>query len=335
MRHLFSHRFLGGILAACALSACNTTPVSGVDSVAQSGRSWQGRSWQGRSWQGRSWQGTGYAGSTVQGVRVGGVDVASLHVEGSALAGTLGGAPIRGVELRGATVIQDDADGSLWESTITEVETDSADPSGETLLYTLTALNPDTGLVENLCAPDRFGVAKAVVLSGRWDSTGAHSAAGGAITLGCTSGVLAKCVRWGYRPWQTVGGRSLTDYHQACTRMARADYCGDGTSHTEDGTEIDMYDDLGIQQRTPMNLLSPMLFDAAWSPSGAYCIQKERWMRLLTLTSIPDSCRQKFQLALLTTSPVDARDLCLVVRPDVAPSSVRMDNQSGLNVSLY
>ena len=37
---------------------------------------------------------------------------------------------------------------------------------------------------------------------------------------------------------------SLASYHQACTRMARADYCGDGTSHTQDGTWIEYYDKL-------------------------------------------------------------------------------------------
>ena len=52
----------------------------------------------------------------------------------------------------------------------------------------------------------------------------------------CTSGVIGKCVRAGYKPWKTAAdGRPMWDYHQACTRLIRADYCGDGRTHTRDG----------------------------------------------------------------------------------------------------
>ncbi len=44
-------------------------------------------------------------------------------------------------------------------------------------------------------------------------------------------------------------GRSLQDYHQVCVRMVHADYCGDGTSHTHDGTLINFYDRLGVRQQ--------------------------------------------------------------------------------------
>ena len=30
--------------------------------------------------------------------------------------------------------------------------------------------------------------------------------------------------------------------HEACVRMVRADYCGDGRSHTVDGMAIDVWD---------------------------------------------------------------------------------------------
>ena len=247
-----------------------------------------------------------------------------------ALVGLVDGVEKRGADFVGATLVQREADGTLFDTTITQLERDAADESGETLLYSLTALNPGTGTVENFCQADSAGVARAIPVGGSWDETGAHTPSDRVITFGCTRGVIAKCVRWGYKPWKQQAGRSLSDYHQACTRMARADYCGDGVSHTEEGTEIDAYDDLGIQQRTPPSLLSPMLFEAAWSPQGAYCIQKERWLKLLALPSF--SCAPRFSLSLLTASPVDASDLCLAVRPDVPASSVRLDNQSGLNV---
>jgi len=45
-------------------------------------------------------------------------------------------------------------------------------------------------------------------------------------------------MRSGYKPWKVVNGQSLWAYHQACTRMMRADYCGDGRPHTREGTPI-------------------------------------------------------------------------------------------------
>ena len=103
--------------------------------------------------------------------------------------------------------------------------------------------------MENICPPDLFGHRKAIAVAGTWDATGARTGSTTAFTFGCTSGVIAKCVRWGYKPWKVINGKAMNDYHQACTRMARADYCGDGVSHTRNGTLIDMYDGLGIQSR--------------------------------------------------------------------------------------
>ena len=62
------------------------------------------------------------------------------------------------------------------------------------------------------------------------------------------------------------GITSLADYHQACTRMLRADYCGDGTPHTVDGTLINIYDGIGIQRDT-----DDWAFEAEWTTTGARC----------------------------------------------------------------
>ncbi|NOK15902.1 ADYC domain-containing protein [Corallococcus carmarthensis] len=52
-------------------------------------------------------------------------------------------------------------------------------------------------------------------------------------------GVIAKCVDWGYPPWATEYPESQAmAYHHLCTRMAMADYCGEGRSNTLDGTPI-------------------------------------------------------------------------------------------------
>jgi ADYC domain len=110
------------------------------------------------------------------------------------------------------------------------------------------------------------------------------------VTFACTNSALAKCVRWGYKPWKSVHGQSLKNFHQACTRMVRADYCGTGVAHTKDGTPIDVYDRLGIQKRVPQN---GMTFEAAWSPTGAVAVSRTRFRK--TMTQIQQDCPERLQ----------------------------------------
>jgi hypothetical protein len=114
-----------------------------------------------------------------------------------------------------------------------------------------------------------------VFVPGIWD---AHGARHDAITVGaetatatfsCASGVIAKCVTWGYAPWRV--GPAL---HQTCTRMARADYCGTGISYTRNGTRIDVFDTAGVQG--PVS--DPeLLFEAGWNEGGAACVSRTRY----------------------------------------------------------
>jgi hypothetical protein len=133
---------------------------------------------------------------------------------------------------------------------------------------------------------------------------------------------LAKCARWGYRPWQSYNGVPLAAYHQACTRMARADYCGDGESHTKDGTPVDIYDNLGLLVRGNDPLLH---FEASWTPRGAYCISKQRWLELTAI--LTDSCLQKFSLTLETTT-VESNDVCYARRTDLNAADSLVNNRS-------
>jgi ferredoxin len=57
---------------------------------------------------------------------------------------------------------------------------------------------------------------------------------------------------------------SLQDHHQACTRMARADYCGDGVPWTVPGTAIDIYDHLYPQIETKET--QNWQIEAEWDP---------------------------------------------------------------------
>lgn len=193
------------------------------------------------------------------------------------------GQDVEGTEL---TIVEG---GRSLKLKITQVELDPQDSEQETYLYTVLYHDPVSKQWQNYCLPDRNNVAKAIPLSGTWDKTGNHHE-NGRITFACTNGVLAKCVRIGYKPWKTVQGRSLRDFHQACTRMVRADYCGSGRTHTKEGTVIDIYDRVRIQTRTPA---SGMVFEAAWSPDGAVLINRPRWTE--SLAQLRQECPERLK----------------------------------------
>jgi len=183
----------------------------------------------------------------------------------------------------GAVLVAQDETGAAVTLRVEGVTSDPRDPDGDVFLYQLSVRTPDSPW-HTYCLPDKEGRTLALPLQGSWNSSRNHVDSD-AITFACTNGVLAKCVRWGYKPWKTVNGVSLADYHQACVHVAPADYCGDGQAHTRNGTLIDVWDKLGIQKRDPSQGL---LFEAAWSPRGAVYVQKPRYGE--TLESLVASC---------------------------------------------
>jgi hypothetical protein len=197
---------------------------------------------------------------------------------------------LKGKDLKGAQLTAFDEQGRKLTFQIKDVELDPKDAQKETYLYTVFYQDTADSQWKNLCEPDAENVAKAISLSGSWDDKGAHIDSKELFTFACTNGALAKCDRLGYKPWKKVEGKSLRNYHQACTRMVRADYCGNGNSHTRDGTQIDVYDVLGIQKPTPND---NMVFEAAWGPDGATCINRPRWFE--SLSDIRKECPEKLK----------------------------------------
>ncbi len=173
----------------------------------------------------------------------------------------------------GTELLARDESGAAITFRVDAVERDPADPDGDVYLYSLSYRDPADGSYKTYCLPDRDGKTFAIPLSGYWDPGREHVAQPDVITFACTNSPLAKCVRWGYKPWKTVSGVSLRDHHLACVRMTRADYCGDGRPHTRDGTLIDVYDRLGIQKRVEQ---PDMMFEAAWGPGGATYVARPR-----------------------------------------------------------
>jgi hypothetical protein len=200
---------------------------------------------------------------------------------------TTDGRLLTGAGLIGAILTLKDPRGSGQSVRIDEVRPDPADPTGETFLYTFMAEDPATGAWSNLCVPDADGLAMGFPLSGVWTASGEYVASDQAFSITCTSGALGKCVRMGYRPWQTA---PLRAYHQACVRMVRADYCGDGNGHTRDGTPINVYDRLGIQEA---DSAPDMRFEAAWGVDGAVCVRHVRVAEASSLEALVRACPRR------------------------------------------
>lgn len=179
-----------------------------------------------------------------------------------------GGGPGRPVTLRVTEVPR-----SPIDSTVTQLHVEKKDANGA-------------------WAPVPCGDKLAVPMAGVFTRTGLHKLSSTRITLACLrDGVAAKCLDWSFRPG-TDPDSMLWKTHQACTRMARADICGVGRSHTRNSTRIWFYDTLAgndIPDAVDSQLVEPLTtwppppdvyyFEAMWRPGDdhAGCLSKLRW----------------------------------------------------------
>jgi hypothetical protein len=199
--------------------------------------------------------------------------------------------PLRSADLVGVTLTIRGQDRDV-DVRIESVEVDRYAVGGKIVLHRF-VVTDDSGKRVDLCTPDAQGRNLGFpVPDGR-----------GGFSLTCTSGAIGKCIRWGYRYWEEQpGGPPLRALHRACVHMARADYGGDGTPNTRDGTLIDIHDRYGIQR---FDHAVPMAFEAAWGVDGAICVARPRIAEKASLAQLaerypglaprlgPDSCTEE------------------------------------------
>jgi hypothetical protein len=199
---------------------------------------------------------------------------------------TTDGRVLTGEALVGAVLTMRDRNGGRQSIRIDAVERDPQD--AEIILYAFSVPVPGSDDWENPCRPGPDGLALGLPLSGSWDETGEYHASSRPFSLTCTAGAVGKCVRAGYKPWKMAeDGTPLAPYLQACTRMIRADYCGDGIPRTRDGTAINVYDRLGIQERDDASV---MRFEAAWGPDGAVAVARTRLPEIASVADVLSAC---------------------------------------------
>jgi hypothetical protein len=210
--------------------------------------------------------------------------VPSIEVAGTSFHVTLpDGRILTGPELVGAVLDVADEAGRNMTVRIDAVAADPADRDGDVWLHRFSVRDAGTGGWRDLCTtPGPDGTIAGFPLAGSWTSDGRHQRGSPGFTVTCTAGAIGKCVRFGYKPWRDTTGESLWDYHQACVRMVRADYAGDGVGHTRDGTLIDLSDRLGIQRSGDDPPGRALAFEAAWGPGGAVCVRHTRIPELLS-----------------------------------------------------
>jgi hypothetical protein len=274
-----------------ALCACEVVATSSIE---QPGINMQGINMQGINMQGINMQGMTMEGMSLDGATLSGDTLGHLRVERGELVAEHGSNTLRGTALVGAhltaqvrNIAVTPPATAVAEYRITAIvpELSQYDPThtGHTFLYTLEQWVDDTSSWQPACSPDTDGRSVAIPLAATWDEHGDRSTPDSLFTFGCTTGVIAKCYRWGYRPWVTGYG-DLIPMHQTCTRLARADYCGIGVPGTRNGTMINVWDRLPapgpIQHHGGLLGLPPtgMLFEAGWNTEGAVCLSHSRWV---------------------------------------------------------
>jgi hypothetical protein len=282
-----------GAALVIALCACGTVDTSIETSTTdQAGMTLQGMTLQGMTLQGMTLQGMTLQGMNLGGATLSGDTLQNVRVERGEVVAERGATTLRGAALVGAhllaqvrnTTVNPPATATVeYRISAVDPEDSENDPTrtGNTFLYTLEQWVADSGSWQPACPADDDGRHVAIPLAATWNEHGDRTESTTQFTFGCTTGVIAKCYRWGYRPWVTGYG-DLTAIHQTCTRLARADYCGNGIPHTHDGTKINVWDTLAapgpIQRHAGLLTSAGMVFEAGWNTGGAVCLSHARWM---------------------------------------------------------
>lgn len=265
-------------LTLCSACAAEPAPSPQTGTTDQDMISLNGTSLSGTSLTGNGVSGTSLTGLAITGVNVTGTSAASTPVStrtGSA-------APWSGAQLVGSTWT---ATTSASSSIKLRIDAATAGTGANTDLWFYTVSYQTSSGWSPLCGLDSANhPVQAIAVAGTWGPQGTDAAAyvqsASQFTVACRAKTIAKCVELGYKTFD-----GYADQLQACVRLLRADYCGDGTPHTVDGTTLNLFDDVGVQSDT--EAWQP---EAAWDADGATCINSNASPRYLLVSPTPPSC---------------------------------------------
>ena len=255
--------------------------------------------------------GVGLNGVRLNGVRLNGVSLNGVRLNGV----RLNGVRLNGVRLDGSTLTATEAGGPVPDGELVGSQWPGELSDGTELSVRLDAIDRGTGdhadvTIYHVSYPTAAGWvdpcdgAGALAVGGTWSyeqgtpQGGSYRPNASAFTLACRGFAIAKCVELGYKPWLERAAHLA-----ACTRALRADFCGDGTTYTVDGTTINLHDRDGVQLDE-----AAWPLEARWSANGATCIDESEATRFFQVAAaIPPcadtlpTCRAGWQGGLVTT----------------------------------
>ncbi len=275
-------------------SACVVEDGEHVGDSQHEGTSINGMSINGMSINGMSINGMSINGMSINGMSINGMSINGMSINGGQLSGVRAdGQPLSGKGLVGASLTGTLSSGGTLPM---RIESAAKLPGDNKDVWAYGVSYADGRVWAPLCGTSAGGPVLAVPLAGTWDlgvgaTGGSWTPSDTSFTFACRGAALAKCVELGYKPWKSVGGVSLRDHHQACTRMLRADYCGNGQPGTINGWSVNLYDNLGVQKDTESG--NEWVFEAQWSPSGAACVNEYRLLELVVSGDVPSCALDK------------------------------------------
>ena len=284
---------VAGLLGGCAVE-----PDS--DASAEGERAAEVISVNGTSNNGIALTGTSVAGVALTGLTVNAIFVSAATMSGKPL-GVVSVAETQlqatsstGTRLVGAAMVGATLQGQLSNSGTIALHVDSSAllpaPNADVRVYAISYAT-STG-ARPLCVGAN-GANEAIVFPGTWNLVSVrHQWDTNQFAVSCRGATFAKCEEMGYK-----GDGLLDSYHQACTRALRADYCGDGTSHTVNGTQINLSDKLGLQIDN-----QAWAIESNWTPDGATCIGKGRVATSLVVPNVPSCMALRALVPCVTSS---------------------------------
>ena len=290
-----SLRILLGISMATVLAGCvlDTDGGEGDDELAVDEATEALLYANGKSLNGTSLNGTSLNGKSLNGKSLNGVSLNGKSLNGTALSGVaLSATNFSGMD--GSKAVSSWV-GATFTATLSDLSTVAVRIDSKTTLpapnsdisaygvsyQTTTGWAPLCGVATTLAIPinGTFNYGSGVVGGGSFTPSST------AFTFACRATAIAKCVELGYKPWKTVGGVLLQNHMVACTRMLRADFCGDGKPWTVDGTEINLYDGKGIQADG-----AAWIIEAEWNQNGAIRVNTSNTSRFQLNGGQPPAC---------------------------------------------